>query len=59
MRIGSIIKWNEIDINGDSFECLGLVTYIDEWCIAVTWADGDEQEYSIGTVKHKLELICE
>ena len=59
MRTGSIVKWNEIDINGDSFECLGMVSYIDEWYIAVTWADGDENRYLIASVKHKLELICE
>ncbi len=59
MRTGSIVKWNEIDINGDNFECLGLVTYIDGESIAITWADGDENEYYIGRVKHKLELICE
>ena len=55
MRIGSIIKWTED--NGQEY--LGLVTYIDEWCIAVTWADGDENRYLIASIKHKLELICE
>ena len=55
MQVGSIIKW--IEDNGQEY--LGLVTYIDERCIAVTWADGDENEYSIGRVRHKLELICE
>ena len=55
MKVGSIVKWTED--NGQEY--LGLITYIDKWSIAITWADGDENEYSIGRVKHKLELICE
>ena len=54
MKVGSIVKWTED--NGQEY--LGLITYIDKWSIAITWADGDENEYSIGRVKHKLELIC-
>ena len=55
MRTGSLIKWTED--NGQEY--LGLVTHIDEWCVAITWADGDEKDYAIGRVKHKLELVCE
>jgi hypothetical protein len=54
MRIGSIVKWTED--NGQ--ECLGLVTYIDKLSIAITWADGSENDYALSRVKHKLETIC-
>ena len=53
MKVGSIVKWHGHEV------CLGLITYIDGWSIAITWADGDENDYSLGRVKHKLELICE
>ena len=55
IKVGSIVKWTED--NGQEY--LGLVIYIDQWSIAITWADGDENDYSLGRVKHKLELICE
>jgi hypothetical protein len=55
MRIGSIIKWRED--NGQEY--LGLITYIDGWSITITWADGDENDYALGRVKHKLEVVCE
>ena len=54
MQVGSIVKWTED--NGQEY--LGLVTLIDEWCIAIAWADGEKNDYSIGRVKHKLSLIC-
>ena len=54
MQVGNVVKWTED--NGQEY--LGLVTHIDELCIAIAWADGDENDYSIGRVKHKLSLIC-
>ena len=56
MRVGSIIKWTED--NGQEY--LGLITYIDEWEVAIMWADGDDDNdgYALARVKHKLELIC-
>ena len=55
MRTGSIVKW--IEDNGQEY--LGLVTYISAVRVAITWADGDENDYVLHMVKHKLELICE
>jgi hypothetical protein len=55
MRVGNIVKWTED--NGQEY--LGLITYIDGDAVAITWADGDENEYYIGRVKHKLEVLCE
>ena len=54
MRVGSIVKWKED--NGQEY--LGLVSHIDDWSIAIAWADGDENDYAIHRVKHKLETVC-
>jgi len=56
MRVGSIVKWKED--NGQEY--LGLITYIDEHSIAIAWADGDENDYSIARVKqsYHLEVLC-
>jgi hypothetical protein len=55
MKVGSIVKWTE----DNRQEYLGLITYIDAWSIAITWADGEKNDYALGRVRHKLELICE
>ncbi len=54
MRVGSLVKWTED--NGQEY--LGLVSYIDEHSVAIAWADGDENDYSIARVKDKLEVVC-
>ena len=53
MKVGSIVKWHGHEV------CLGLITYIDGWSIGITWADGEENDYALGRVRHKLDVICE
>ena len=60
MKVGDLVKWTGIPLDGESKVIIGLVEFVCDRFIYVRWADGVLDEYEIVDWKAKhldLEVI--